>query len=195
MIRSFVRKAVPSALIVVLTLLSITTTAMAGVSLINLRKTNSPGSTLVTRITLNMPSSIPAGSICLAQIATSGDNYMTPLAGWTHVRADINGHQGTQDLYWHLTGASEPASYTWNPGNSGWTSQVFFEGVIACYSGVNTVTPIDPGAPSGSGAIGNGTSITAPSITTQTPGDLLVAVFHVVEASWGRALPLRCHLR
>ncbi len=66
----FVRKTGLSALIV-LTLLSITTTAGAAISLIKLRKTSS-GSTLVTSITLNMPSSIPAGSICLAHILHHG---------------------------------------------------------------------------------------------------------------------------
>ena len=188
MISHFVGKAGVIAFIVLILLL-ITTTAGAAISLIKFRKTSS-GSTLVTSITLNMPSSIPAGSICLAHIATSGDNYITGPAGWTFVRADINGHAGTQDLYWHLTGASEPASYNWDPGNANFASQVFFEGVIACYSGVNTVTPIDPGAPSGGGAVGNGTSITAPSIMTQTPGDLVVAVFHVTENFWGEGVTI-----
>src|SRR6185437_6217647 len=86
----------------------------------------------------------------------------------------------TQALFWHLTNGSEPASYTWDGGAGG---HVFYEGAIVCYSGVNPTTPLDPGAPTGSAATGTGTSITAPALTLQTAGDLVLGYFQDSETS------------
>ncbi len=154
----------------------------ASITLQGLAKTGS-GSLLVSGIntTLAMPSPVAAGLICLAHLGVSGDNVMVMPSGWTRIREDINGHDSTQGLYWHLTGNSEPASYTWSTGGD-----IFYEGAIACYSGVNTTTPIDPGSPNGSAAIGLGTEITAPSISLQTGGDLVIGAFQLAETNWGQ---------
>jgi hypothetical protein len=130
-----------------------------------------------------MPGSIPVGDICVAQIAVTGPNNLQVPAGWTKIREDVNGYAGTEGLYWHLTVSSEPASYTW----STFSGQAFFEGTIACYYGVNRTTPLDPGAPNGSGAIASGTAgVVAPSMTTQTAGDLIVGAAMAAESSWGQ---------
>src|SRR5260370_5455595 len=158
--------------------------AQAAIALITFAKT-SDGSTLSGNMTLNMPASVPAGVVCLAHLATSGDNIITSPAGWKRIREDINGHQATQGLYWHLSNSSEAASYTWTTGGG-----VYYEGVIACYSGANTSTPIDPGAPKGSGPIGSGINITAPSITTQTTSNPIVGAFQVTESTWGQGVTI-----
>ncbi len=157
-------------------------TAHAAITL-DASATSSSGSALATTMPLMMPSPVPSGDICVAHLAVSGDNIITTPAGWVRIREDINGHQATQGLYWHLTQASEPAGYTWSANG-----QVFFEGGIACYSGVNSLAPVDPGAPKGSGAIANGTVITVPSITTQTNGDLIIGAFMVTEFSFGEGV-------
>jgi hypothetical protein len=89
--------------------------ASASITLQGLAKTGS-GSLLVSgsNTTLAMPSPVAAGLICLAHLAVSGDNVMTTPSGWTRIREDINGHNSTQGLYWHLTGNSEPTGYTWS---------------------------------------------------------------------------------
>ncbi|MGH7932965.1 MAG: hypothetical protein ACREQN_07320 [Candidatus Binataceae bacterium] len=160
--------------------------ATASIALVALAKTGS-GPSLVSgsNTRLAMPSPVAAGLICLAHLATSGDNVMTMPAGWTRIREDINGHYLTQGLYWHLTGSSEPTDYAWSTGGD-----IFYEGAIGCYSGVNTTTPIDPGSPKGSFAIGLGTAITAPSLTLQTGGDLVVGTFQVGESSWGQGVTI-----
>lgn len=160
--------------------------AGAAITLLGSAKTAS-GPNLVpgANTTLSMPAGIPAGAICVAHLATSGDNIITAPSGWNAIRSDINGHQATQALYWHLTVSSEPSSYTWSTGG-----EIFFEGVIACYAGVDPNNPLDPGAPNGSGATGNGTSLSAPSITTQNSGDMIVGAFMVAESAWGQGVTI-----
>lgn len=121
----------------------------------------------------------------MAQIAVTGPNNLQVPAGWTKIREDLNGYAGTQGLYWHLTGSSETASYIW----STFSGQAFFEGTIGCYTGVNKTTPIDSGAPNGSGAVASGTAgVTAPSITAQTAGDLIIGAGMAAESSWGQGV-------
>jgi hypothetical protein len=157
---------------------------LAGISLVALSK-SSDGGVLLGDMTLSMPTAVPAGTICISDLITSGDNVIAAPNGWQVIREDINAHYATQSLYWHLTNSTEPLSYTWTTGGG-----VYFEGTIACYSGVNITTPIDPGAPKGSGAIGTGTSITAPSITTQTNGDLIIGAFLSGESTWGQGVTI-----
>src|SRR6202034_1945041 len=158
--------------------------ARAAISLIALSK-SSDGGVLLGDMALTMPAAVPVGTICVADLITSGDNIITAPSGWNVIREDINAHFATQSLYWHLTGPSEPSGYTWTTGGG-----VYFEGAIACYSGVNITTPIDPGAPKGSGSIGTGTSITAPSIITQTSGDLIIGAFLSGESTWGQGVTI-----
>jgi hypothetical protein len=130
-----------------------------------------------------MPSGLPAGDICVAHIGVTGPNNLQVPGGWTRIREDLNGYAVTQGLYWHLTSATDTASYTW----STFSGQAYFEGAIGCYSGVNTTTPLDPGAPNGSGAVAVGTgTVAAPSITTQHSGDLIIGAATVSETSWGQ---------
>jgi hypothetical protein len=128
-----------------------------------------------------MPSAIPAGSVCLAQVVATGSNTFTVPNGWKTIRADVNRFFATQGLYWHTTGASEPTSYSWTTGG-----QVYFEGGIGCYSNVNTTSPIDSGAPKGVAATAIGTSLTVPSITTKRAGALIVGAFMDSEGSFGQ---------
>jgi hypothetical protein len=168
----------------IFSLLGSASTTWASISLIALAKTAS-GPDLVENITAKMPESLRPGLICLAQIATSGDNYITAPAGWATIRADINAHDATQGLYWHLTNDAEPHTYTWTTGG-----EIAYESVIACYSGVNTTAPVDPGSPNGSGAVTHGTTITAPAIRLQTGGDLIIGAFQAAESQWGQGVSI-----
>jgi len=135
-------------------------------------------------MSLAMPSGLAAGDICVAHIAMTGPRGLQVPAGWTRIREDVNGYQCTQGLYWHLTGSADPGIYAWSTADG---SVSYFEAAIGCYAGVNKATPIDPGAPNGSGAVSVGTSgVTAPSITTQTGADLIIGVAMDSETSWGQ---------
>ncbi|MGH7932027.1 MAG: hypothetical protein ACREQN_02550, partial [Candidatus Binataceae bacterium] len=154
--------------------------AWAGITFVA-SATSSGGSTLTGSMTITMPVGVPSGDVCVAQLAASGDNVIAVPPGWTKIREDINGHNATLGLYWHVSIASEPSSYTWTTGGG-----VFYDGGIACYAGVSTAAPIDPGAPDGIGTSGSGTEISAPSITTQSGGDLIVGGAMVAETSFGQ---------
>jgi hypothetical protein len=187
MIRGTWRLGVPPALVILLMIVAGSATdAGATISLIASSKSSS-GAVLVSgqQITLTTPAGVSAGTICITDLITSGDNIITAPNGWKVIREDINAHYATQSLYWHLTTSTEPSSYTWTTGGD-----IFFEGAIACYSGVNVTTPIDPGAPKGAGAIGTGMSITAPSITTQTSSDLIIGAFLSGESTWGQGVTI-----
>ena len=132
-------------------------------------------------VKLTMPSKIPGGNVCLAQLVATGSNIFTVPKGWTPIRADLNGHSATQGLYWHTTAPTEPPSYSWTT-----QGQVYFEGGIACYSNVNPKAPIDSGALKGVGATAIGTALTVPSITTKKAGCLIVGAFMDSESSFGQ---------
>jgi len=75
----------------------------------------------------------------------------------------------TQAIYVHAAGSSELTSYSWRFSTARTAS-----GAMAAYVGVNATTPL--GTSSG-GTSSSSKSITAPLVTTTTPGTLLVGVF------------------
>jgi hypothetical protein len=96
---------------------------------------------------------------------------VTPPSGWTLLRTDANGSTFRQLLYVRVAGASERATYRFALSQ---TSKA--AGVLAAYGGV------DPAATIASAGQSNttSTSITAPSISSQRAGDLVVGFFGVV---------------
>jgi hypothetical protein len=106
----------------------------------------------------------------VAGISVRGQPAITPPSGWALVRQDVNGTTQKQAVYSKVATPSEPGSYTWTFAASRAAS-----GGILDYIGVNTANPIDA-----SGGQVNATasrSVTAPSITTSTPGDQLIGFF------------------
>src|SRR5207245_411349 len=77
--------------------------------------------------------------------------------------------------YYHLAGASEPASYTWTL-----RSKVVSSGGIARYSGADGAHPLDVAASTGSGSA---SSATMAGLSTVTPGAMLVGCAAINSAS------------
>ena len=100
----------------------------------------------------------------MATITAAGTGAITPPSGWTVIRDTTTTLRQTS--YYHVTGTSEPTSWTWNLGSARLAS-----GGIIAYSGVDTNVPIDASA-TGSGATGNAT---APSVTTNFANDTVIA--------------------
>ena len=112
-----------------------------------------------------------SGDLLLAQVTVNLNTSLTAPAGWTLIRSDVNSTFVRQSLYYHLAGASEPASYSWTLSAAHGAV-----GTMLAYSGVDPVNPIDVS----SGGIGSGSSsLTAPALTTSVANDMLVGLFGV----------------
>jgi hypothetical protein len=121
-----------------------------------------------TALSLAKPIGTTADDVLVAAISVLGAVSVTPPAGWTLVRGDVNGSSLRQQVYVRAVGSPEPNSYTWLLGTSGTAS-----GVIVAYRGVDPVQPID--AASGQ-ANGSSATVTAPSITTQVANAQLLSL-------------------
>jgi hypothetical protein len=124
---------------------------------------------ITTSLTLGPPAPLVAGDLLLAAITIRGSSTITPPAGWTLIRSDLNGANLRLSTYWRTATASEPATYTWT-----FSGPRLAAGGIHAYSGVDATTPIDVanGQPNTSG-----TSLTAPGVTTTVPNTRLVAFY------------------
>jgi hypothetical protein len=129
---------------------------------------------------INKPAGIVAGDFLIAQITVRGGTgtTITPPSGWTLVRRDDNGTTLAQAIYYKIvvTPGSEPMKYRWDFGPGANVQRA--SGGIIRYSGVDTANPID----NSSGNTGNGTSLTALSVTTTTPNDMLVGFFGLARS-------------
>ena len=115
---------------------------------------NNAGSTLA----MPVPAGAMSGDLLLAQVTVNLNTSLTAPAGWTLTCSDLNSNFVRQSLYYHLAGASEPASYSWTLSAAHGAV-----GTMLAYSGVDPVNPIDVS----SGGIGSGsTALTAPFLTT-----------------------------
>ena len=97
-------------------------------------------------------------------------------AGWTLVRAD-RGRRGsrlTHLVYVKSAGAPELSAYRWS-----WPRRTQAAAGMLAYSGLDTVTPVEghSGRPVRLAARGARRKISAPSLTTNTAGALVVAFF------------------
>ena len=109
------------------------------------------------------PAGVTSGEVLVATITAAGSGAITPPSGWTVIRDTTTTLRQTS--YYHVTGTSEPSSWTWALGSARLAS-----GGIIAYSGVNINVPIDASA-TGSGVTGNAT---APSVTTNFASDTVV---------------------
>ncbi len=143
-------------------------------------------STAVTTIPVSLPASVQAGDVLLAQIVVAdGVGTVVPTApvGWTTIRHDsVNGgNKLTSWLYFRITGAGEPASYSWT------ISSNFAAGVMGAWRG-STSPPFEnsSGATATGGAV---ISLAAPSLTPSKNKELQV-YFYGAQAPTAPSLTL-----
>ena len=143
--------------------------------------TGSTASGSLGSVTINVPASIQANDVMLAEIAVRGGSgtTLTPPAQWAQVRRDDNSSTISQALYVHVVTApaSEPASYTWT-----FTSGTDGVGGMVAYGGVSSATPVDV---AGGQANASSTSITAAAVTVPSGNnaDRLVGLFAIPNSS------------
>ena len=123
-----------------------------------------------TTLSIPVPAGVQQGDVLLASIGVRNNPTITPPAGWTLVVDTPSGTTMHQAAFVHVVGATaEPSSYAWT-----FSASQPAAGGMAAYSGVNTATPVDVFLGQ---ANASSTSITAPSVSTSGPGDMLIGMF------------------
>jgi hypothetical protein len=112
------------------------------------------------------------GDVLLATVDYRGAASVSAVpAGWQLVRADLNGTAVRKATYVRVAGADEPASYAW-----GFDRRPSAVGSILAYSGVSGSAPVEASSGRANAA---SKLVTAPSVTTTSPGALVVGLFAV----------------
>ncbi len=124
---------------------------------------------IATTLVVPRPATFATGDLLLASIAIRGSSTISPPAGWTVIRNDLNGTNLRQVTWWKVATASEPATYTFT-----FSAGRLSSGAIHAYGGVHPTNPIDVS----SGSINaSSTSLTATGVTTTVANDRLVAFY------------------
>ena len=170
MIRSLSRGVVGLALSAALTAgLIVLPAAPAGaaVSFVGATSANNAGGGV--SLIIPKPLGVAVDDVMIAQITYESGTSITPSAppGWTLVRRTDNLQDIGQAIYHRTVDGTEGLSFSWGlDGKKG-------SGGILAYRGVDSANPIDVS----SGGVGQGTTLTAPSVTTTTAGGVLLALF------------------
>lgn len=122
-------------------------------------------------VTCNVPTGVLAGELLVVAVTHSEASAAVPdQTGWTTVAKATNASASVQTaLFYRVATGSEPASYTFTGLNASAVNRATAE--MFRLSGVDTTTPLDVAAGT---AVGFGTSITTPSVTTVTAGALVI---------------------
>jgi GT2 family glycosyltransferase len=137
-----------------------------------------------TSLTVSVPAGVQNGDFMFATISLrdtgSGALMGTPAAGWTALRAMMDGTWTRVYTYWRIANA-EPASYTWT-----FNVKTRSTASIVAYSGVDNASPviIDDFATQPSWT----DTYVTPSITTTVNNAMIVATFSVGGASSGLSI-------
>ena len=172
---------------------NVTTSTIVTVTVHNIALVGTPSSATVqnaTSLTIPAPSNLTTGDVLLAQVTardnltTAGVTTITAPTGWTEVpTASFDGSATIfQFAYWCVVGSTgcstSSPSWTWSwpctSNSCGGLTLADGSGGIFEFSGVNTTTPIDVG---GVSPKSTGSPVTAPSVTTSSADDEIVAMF------------------
>lgn len=124
---------------------------------------NSAESTL----TVPMPAAAP-GEVLVATVDYRGTSSLTAPSGWTLLGRQSTGSAATKATFYRVAGSSEPSSWTWRFG-----AKPAAVGTILVYSGVDPDDPVEAFAGQ---ANDKSAQITSPSVTTTTPGAVVIAL-------------------
>jgi hypothetical protein len=119
-----------------------------------------------TSITISRPSGTLADHVMVASIVASDDDpgFAAP-AGWNLVRQDSIKDMLRQAVYVKVARADDPATFTWSV-----SAARRLAGGITTFSGIDPANPVD----AVNGATANGSTVTAPGVTTTVANTVLV---------------------
>jgi hypothetical protein len=136
-----------------------------------------------TSISIDRPSTRADGDFLLVSLTAQGldtGSICAPDGTWTLVRPPDTQGSGaasvTQATFWSFRSgtAAETYVFTFRTGGCGGSAaSVSASAVAVRYTGVNTTTPIDTSL----GATGNGSTLTAPSVTTSFDNEEIVRLY------------------
>ena len=126
-------------------------------------------------VTVARPSTVASGDVLVAGVAmgNSGNSaapVFTAPSGWSLVRRLDSGIATTLAVYWHVAGASEPATYTWS-----FDLPIEGEAWVSDYAGADTVSPVD--VETGVVQASSATSYATPSLKTIAANTLVLGSF------------------
>lgn len=124
-------------------------------------------------ISLTVPSSVVANDLLVWVVTAIGDRTWPSPAGWTQIRTDTGAGSNAVTVrpFWKVAAGTEAGTTL----TITFTGGTFLYGVVQllAYTGADTVNPINANNATASGS--NGTTITAPSVTTTADGCLILA--------------------
>jgi hypothetical protein len=131
-----------------------------------------------TSIAVNVPAGVVAGDVMIASIAAEGGGNFTAPSGWSSTNLFAGATKfGTEGVYFHVAGSSEPTSYSWGMGSTPRKAT----GKIASYVGVENGSPIEVKA--GTAGNSSGTSDNAASITTTVNNTMVILDFSAANSA------------
>jgi hypothetical protein len=122
-------------------------------------------------LTVPAPTGRTSGDVLVGAVLVHGTASVSPPAGWTLVRRDVNGSAVRQLVYAKVAGGNEPSSYTWSL-----SAKSNAIAIVAAHVGLDPSATVDV---SGGQANASSTAITAPAVSTTVGGALLVGVFGI----------------
>ncbi len=126
------------------------------------------GSSRSDTLTMSRPSGALPGHVLVAAVSVVGTPSLTPPTGWTRLSRTTSGSSMTTEVFSYVLGPGAPESFTWS-----FSASTAAAGAISGYSGVDSGSPIVEAG----GRTGSGSSITAPSVTSEVGDSMLVGFF------------------
>ena len=142
------------------------------------RTSSSTDNTNSSTLAIPKPAGTVAGDFLVATVAVNAAPGITAPAGWTLIVNGIRNNTLQVASFYHLAGASEPASYTFRTSDA--TLRTLAGGIVG-YAGVDVTSPIDVSGFT-QGATGN---ISSPNLTTTHANDLVVNAAAFIETGAG----------
>ena len=131
-----------------------------------------------TSIAVSVPAGVVAGDVMIATIAAEGGGNFTAPSGWSTTNLFAGATKfGTEGVYFHVAGSSEPTSYSWGMGSTPRKAT----GKIVSYVGVENATPIEVKA--GTAGNSSGTSDNTASITTTVNNTMVLLDFSAANSA------------
>jgi hypothetical protein len=126
--------------------------------------------TAVSAATLTKPSGVVAGDALVATITADSNPTVSTPSGWTKIASQTIGSGATQAAFLHVVGTTaEPASYSF-----AFSKAVKYGGVLSDFHNVDPTKPLDTTVSTKVDATFAGRSLQVPSISTVTPGAMLL---------------------
>jgi hypothetical protein len=119
-------------------------------------------------IAIARPAGTAQGDVLVASIAANGQNVISVPSGWLQLAAVTDISNPRLVAFYHVSGATEPTSYTWMLAGAAAAS-----GGIARYSGVDNANPLAAAPRTASSGVAV-SSLTVPAVTTAGPDAMII---------------------